>query len=170
MRFLRNTFVTLFALVVFAFGGCTLFQQSKTFQKAGASITLTNAFVEKEYVSMTCYYESPEMIVTMLKEEFTMLDGLEDWTLVEYGRATIEANKLTDCDVFRSEDGYVYFCYYKEVSGNNYSYYATCHKSGDAFWLIQFACLSKNFDRLSESMREYAKSITFDVPSNTANV
>lgn len=160
------------ALITFIFSGCIFLAQPKTFTKAGVSITLTNAFVEKEYVTMTCYYESPQLVVTLLKEEFTMLSGLEDWTLMEYAETTIKGNKLTDSVAAMSEDGYAYFEYQKELSGNNYSYYATCHKTGDAFWLIQFGCLSKNFDNLYESILKYAKSITFDsstdVPS--ANV
>ncbi len=170
MRILRKVFAILFALAVFAFGGCAFLQQPKTFSKAGASITLTNFFVEKEYVTMTAYYESPQMIVTLLREDFTMLDGLEDWTLEEYTQTTIDVNKLPSSKVAFSEDGYTYFEYTKEVSGNNYSYFATCHKTDNAFWLIQFGTLSKNYDKLSKTILKYAKTITFDGVQNTPNV
>lgn len=166
MKILRKIVAVVFAVVVFAFGGCAFLEQPKTFSKAGASITLTNFFVEKEYVTMTAYYESPQMIVTLLREEFTMLDGLEDWTLAYYAEKTIEVNRLTGATVSFSEDGYASFEYVKEVSGNSYSYFATCHKTENSFWLIQFGTLSKNYAKLYDTILEYAGTITFDAPVN----
>lgn len=157
------------ALLAICFVGCA-FGAKKTFSKAGVTITLTDKFIEKELVSQTAYFESTEMVVTLLKEEFTLLVGLENWTLKKYAETTISGNGLT-AEVVETEKSYVYFEYEKTVSGNDYKYLATCHKADDAFWLIQFGCFSKNYDKLQEDMFKYADSVTFgaETVSSEAN-
>jgi len=151
----------LFMTVILAvsFFGCSLFKE-KTFTKEGMSITLTGQFVEKEYVTQTVCYVSSKMVVTALKEEFTMLAGLEGWSLTEYASRTIASNKLS-CGSYAAK-GYVYFVFEKEVSGKDYTYYAACYKSTDAFWLIQFGCETKNYEDLLDTMIKYAETVTFE--------
>ena len=156
----RMTVLLTLLLTVTTLFSCA-FGLDKKFSKAGVTITLTNQFVEKEIVSQTAYYESTTMIVTVLKEEFTMLSGLENWTLKKYAETTISGNSLT-AEVVETENPYVYFEYEKTVSGNDYKYLATCFKADDAFWLIQFGCFEKNYDKLRSDMFKYADSVTFD--------
>ena len=156
-------------LTLTTFFACSL-GLDKKFSKAGVTITLTDKFIEKELVSQTAYFESTQMVVTLLKEEFTLLAGLENWTLKKYAETTISGNGLT-AEVVETEKSYVYFEYEKTVSGNDYKYLATCHKADDAFWLIQFGCFSKNYDKLQEDMFKYADSVTFgaETVSSEAN-
>lgn len=144
---------------------CAFLKQPKTFSKAGASITLTESFVEKELVSQTAYFESANMIVTMLKEEFSMMPGLGSITEEEYARLAIQINGM-DVPYATSEDGYAYFEFQKTISGNDYSYYATCFKANDAFWLIQFGCFTKNYEKMKPEMQKYAKSVVFEGDSD----
>lgn len=154
MSVLLTLLLTLTMSFACSFGG------AKKFSKAGATITLTNRFIEKEIVSQTAYFESTEMVVTLLKEEFTLFAGLKSWTLEKYAETTIAGNGLK-AETVKTEKPYVYFEYEKTVSGNDYKYLATCHKADDAFWLIQFGCFSKNYDKLREDMFKYADSVTF---------
>ena len=134
--------------------------KDKVFTRAGLWIILTDEFVEKEYISQTVCYESPKVAVYALKEEFTMLPGLSGWTLKQYAEQTLDVNGL-DSGYFFSEKDYIYFEYEKQVHGNEYTYYATCHKSEDAFWLIQFACFTKNYEDMKKDIVKYADSIDF---------
>lgn len=137
--------------------------KAKEFSKAGMSITLTTAFTEKEMATQTAYYESQKAIVTCLKEEFSILEdeGLsaDDVTLEQYGEAVIVMNGL-DSEV-QTEDGLTYIRYDKSLNGKDFSYYATVFKGTDAFWMIQFACESKNFDSMHEIFKTWAKSVKF---------
>lgn len=166
-KLLKRILVLTIAVATFVFAGC--FGSPKTFSKEGMSIELTDQFVEKEYISMTCYYESPEMIVTVLKEEFSLNPSVESWTLTKYAQTVVSVNGLTDVEISKSEQGYAFFEYSKTVSGKDYTYFATCHKSEDAFWLIQFACFTKNYDSQKSNMEKYADSITFGTSSTSVD-
>ncbi len=161
----RLSVLLMTVLLAVSFVGCSLFKE-KTFTKEGMSITLTGQFVEQEYVTQTVCYVSPKVVVTALKEEFTMLAGFEGWSLVEYASTTIANNKL-NCRYYGAK-GYVYFVFEKEVSGKDYTYYAACYKSTDAFWLVQFGCETKNYEDLQDTMIKYAESVTFETAEDAA--
>lgn len=137
--------------------------KAKEFSKAGMSITLTTAFTEKEMATQTAYYESQKAVVTCLKEEYSLLEdegmSADDVTLEQYAEAVITLNGL-DSEV-QTEDGLTYIRYDKSLNGKDFSYYATCFKGTDAFWLIQFACESKNFDTMHDTFKTWAKSVKF---------
>ncbi len=146
---------------IFAFAGCSFFQvQEKTFEKEGMSITLNTSFVEKEIEGQTVYYESLKAIATALKEEFTMLAGLADYSLEKYTDLTISGNQLSAKAEYREGHDYMYFSYQKNVSGNTFYYLATTHKMSDAFWLIQFACLADEKDKYFEQFLSWADTVT----------
>lgn len=136
--------------------------EEKQFSKEGATITLTDEFTEKDLVSQTAYYESMDSIVVMLKEEFTLFEeaGYEDMTLSEYADLVIQANSLSA--ERKEEEGLTCFTYEKEQNGKNFEYYATVFKGPDAYWLIQFACETKNFDDFLPDFQKWANSVTFE--------
>lgn len=83
----------LICLSLAVLGGCFP-AKDKEFSKAGMTITLTTKFTEKELASQTAYYESFTSIVTALKEEFSLMEGFQDYTLEEYTNIVLQQNKL----------------------------------------------------------------------------
>ncbi len=150
--------LTAVTLCVIGFTGCAL---EKTFEKAGMQITLTSKFYEKEILSQTAYYESTDSIVTAVKEEFSIADGVEDYTVSDYTDIVLEANNVTANVNTREGKDYLYFTYEKQVSGKDFYYLATTHKGPDAFWLIQFACLVSDKGSKTETFLKWADSVTF---------
>jgi hypothetical protein len=142
--------------------GYHVMNKEKTFTKEGMSITLTAQFEEEELATQTCYYKSPQVSVVGLKEEFEDDAELCDYTLEVYTEETIEERDL-ETEYEMSKDGYTYFTYEKELGGDDYVYLATCHKTDDAFWLIQFWCESDDYDKMEDKIFKYADSITFEV-------
>lgn len=154
-------FVTLISFVA-----CST-NAEKTFTcDAGLTIKLTNAFKEKEVVSQTYYLESRNIIFLATKEEYTLLESnsfMNDpstKTKEDYAELIKTANNITAQVTSDSENDLVYFSYEKSVSGNTYYYFAVIEKGTDAFWLCQFACLSRNKDSMQSKFIEYAKTIT----------
>ncbi len=146
---------TLFSTLV----GCSLFApKDKSFTKAGMTITLTNAFTEQEIVTQTAYYVSQEAIVTALKEDGSTIAG---YTVAEYADLVCRVNNLNNVNV-TAKDGYAEFTYEKELSGKEYYYYARCFKNGTDFWLIQFACETKNTEKYTASFEKWASSVMFE--------
>lgn len=103
------------------------------------SITMYKGFYKKKLLSATYYLESTDSIMTALKEEFQTL-LLSTMTTQEYANAVLENNRISASLYSRENEDYKYFYYEKTVSGKDFYYLATTHKSEDAFWLIQFAC------------------------------
>ena len=132
-------------------------KEDKTFTKSGMSITLTESFYEKENAAYTAYYESPMILVFAIKEELSYFEGM-NLTLNEYAQLVIYNNNLS-CEVIEDND-LTYFIFEKSVNGKNYLYFASVYKSDDAYWLIQFACESANYEELKEAIIKYAQSVT----------
>lgn len=153
-----SAFALLFTMLL-CFVGCDLLTpQDKTFSKAGMSITLTEEFNEQDIVTQTAYYVSQTAIVTALKEDGT---SIKNYTVKQYAELVISVNNLADATA-TAKDGYAEFTYEKELNGKEYYYYARCFKNGTDFWLIQFACETKNTETLTPSFEKWASSITFE--------
>ena len=151
-------------LTVLLIAGCSLLKEpTKTYTVNGISVTMKDDFKEKDLVSVTTYLESTDAIFTALKEEFVNLESVginRNSTLRDYAEAVAYNNNLSSSNIIE-QDGLVYFTYTREVSGKNFYYLATVYKSDDAFWLVNFACESKNKDSFEPKFIEWAKTVEF---------
>jgi len=140
----------------------------KTFSADGMSITLTDEFLNTTWAAgdaggyNTVYSDGAVTVIT-LKEDFTLVAGFEEYTLEEYAQLTIEANAM-DTAVKRDENGLLYFdhLFADPESGDTYYYYDYVFKSGDAFWLVQFAVLEEEAASYAADVARWAKSIEFE--------
>lgn len=129
----------------------------KTFTAAGMTIELTEDFTEKDMLGFTAVYQSDDVLVFALKEEFDILgDGMN---VDEYAQLVLDANKM-DADI-QHEGGHTYFTFEKTVSGKDMTYTAVLYKGEDAYWMIQFACLTSDYDKLNDTIFGYADSVEF---------
>lgn len=134
----------------------------QAFSAEGMTITLTDAFEETSYQGFTRCYESSYVAVLTLKEEFTLMEGLEDYTLEDYGLLVLQSNGMSE-STLKTEQGILYFDYVTQGGdGMDYYYMATLHKSGDAFWLIQFSTPASNEAKLHDQFLAWAASVKFE--------
>jgi hypothetical protein len=136
--------------------------EPKTFTAEGMSITLNENFSKDAVDMFTACYSSGEAAVFALKEPFTLMDGLENYTLEQYGQLVLQTNGMTDFEL-QTVDGILYFEYEadNEADKTTYYYFSTLHKATDAFWLVQFACDTKDAEELNPSFIQWAKSVSF---------
>lgn len=135
--------------------------EEKEFTKGELSITLNEDFVEESYSGFQAVYDSSNLAVFALQEKFADYENIEDMTLEEYTKASIEANNL-NAEV-KQKDGLTYFEY--DANGNSsllYHYMTFAYKSDDGFWLVQFATLKENTAEQEENIFRYAKSVKFN--------
>ena len=143
--------------------GCSA--SAKTYDTgAGMSLSLPGNFKEYSVDGQTAAYESNKAIVTVLKETFTDLENagleLDEASAVEdYAQIVMVNNGLYT--TLEEKDGVTYFVYEMSVDDYDISYMATVTKGSDAFWLVQFACESKNFEKQQPDFISWAKSIRF---------
>lgn len=135
----------------------------KDFSSNGMTITLTDEFKKTDVEKYTVAYDSKNVAVFALKEEFTLADGFQNCTLEQYGDLVIQNNNLSSSKIENIE-GLTTFEY--EFTNPNtkdtYKYFSFVYKTNDAFWLVQFATLTENVDEYSSKIFEWAKGISFE--------
>lgn len=151
-----------FVMCLLGFAGCWLFKAAdKDYEVLDMKITLTDDFYELENIAQTGCFQSQKAIVTALKESFSEYPGLDGYTLMQYTSASLEANGI-DADIYQREGkNYMYFTYERSAGGKDFYYLATTHKTGDAFWLIQFGCETKNKEEFIDKFLNWADTVTF---------
>lgn len=131
--------------------------QEKTFSQSGLTITLTDGYQEKDYVSFTAAFESEHMAVFALKEEFSLF-GNERPSLEDYAGLILEMNQL-DATV-QEADGLTCFTYRTQANGKDYQFFSVVYMGSDAYWLVQFCCDAEKYQDLETEMIQFAKSVT----------
>lgn len=135
---------------------------SKMFVSNGMTIILTKDFEETTLLNFTVAFASDEVYVTGLEEKFSLADGLEDYTLEEYGKAVMK-NANLDPNNLKKENDLTYFTYEVE----DYYYFASVYKTDEAFWLVQFMTYNDSKDYYIEKFIEWSKSIDFETIIDT---
>ena len=129
--------------------------EPRKYQKDGLTITLTDRFKEQESeLGFDAYYTSDFGAVMVLKEEFTLEEGLAEKELSEYIKSVIANNGHTDIQP-KNRDGLWY--YYKD--NGNLRYYSYCFKGTDAFWIVQFGCFKSQVVMMEDQIFFWAKSV-----------
>lgn len=152
-------------LLMFLLNSCIIFLPSsdsignpQTFQKDGITLTLTDRFEEQEsQMGFDAYYTSDFCGVMVLKEEFTLEEGLEDQSLSEYIESVIRNNGHTDIEP-QSKEGLTY--YIKDSQGLRY--YSFCYKGSDAFWIVQFGCYQSDLSLMEEQIFFWARAVEIE--------
>lgn len=138
--------------------------KAKTFDSKGMQITLTDAFKEATSThGFTVAYESKKVAVFALEESFAYFENGEDMSVKEYAQLVIENNDL-DFSELKTSNGLVgcEHTYLNPESDKLYHYYTYFYQSEDAFWMLQFAVLDKNADKMESQIVKWAKSVEFD--------
>lgn len=138
----------------------------ETFTVSGMTITMTDAFKSFSEEGYTACYDAGDMAAFMLKEEFTLLEGLADYTLEDYGALLKSANGFDDSVVLKYDGELYYFeyPYTNPESNESYRYFSVLYKAPDAFWIIQFVTLDESYAKFKPDFIEWANSVTFETP------
>ena len=158
------------AILVGAVGGAligvSIFSEKKatpkTFTNEGMSITLSDEFKENDVGGYTAVYDSKKVAVFVLKEDFTFVEGFENYTLEQYAKLVITSNNLGDPEVKTVDEVAIFEYEYKNTENNNtYKYFSYVYKADDAFWLVQFAVRDNAVDKYEAKIEEWASSVRF---------
>lgn len=133
------------------------------FSSNGVTVTLTDDFYEQKYDGITACYDSDDVAVFFIKDDFDAMEGLSDYTLEEYGELVM---KNTGCDEsvkLRTNGDLTYFMYeaVSDDTGENYVYYTFLFKTNDAFWIAQFTTFAENEDAYYQQFIDWANTIKF---------
>ncbi|MBR7092440.1 MAG: hypothetical protein IKI50_04555 [Clostridia bacterium] len=136
--------------------------KEKAFSFGGMNITLSEAFRETDVEGFDVVYDSKNVGVFVTKDSFTLMDGLEEYSLQQYADLVIEFSDIQAVKK-EGEDGLFRFEYDYTTSdtGDLYRDFAYVYKTDDAFWLVEFVVFRQEADRYLPDIAAWAKSVTF---------
>lgn len=136
----------------------------KEFSSDGLTVTLTDEFKKNTVGGYTVCYATSDVAVFALKEPFSLLEGLDELSLDDYAQLVLNANASKGATEISKKDGLtsMEYDFLNEAEDQLYSYYCAMFKSGDAFWLVQFACKAEDYDEHRATFVNWAKTVSFD--------
>ncbi|MBR2043059.1 MAG: hypothetical protein IJ946_01830 [Clostridia bacterium] len=149
-------------VMVFTFAGCKVKDAVFTCQEL--SITLTEEFKETQIEGYTTCFDSADVAVFVLKEEFSLMVGFEDYTLDQYADLVLQANKHRNPETVKIDGlgNCIKYTFYNEELKQDYTYLAMLYKADTAFWMVQFTCKTEEYPQREAFFIERAKTVTFN--------
>lgn len=142
---------------------CGCAANPKNFSLSGLTITLTDDFEVGKANAFDIYIKSEDVIFTAVEETTSELEyaGYEISSLSDYADEIIKLNSASSSSL-QTRNDYKYFVTKKTVSGASYTYVHCIFKNADAYWVCEFACKTKNYDKLDDKILSWADTIKFD--------
>ena len=150
-------------VLIFTFAGCSVKdRKDKVYTCEELSITLNEGYVETEMEGYTTCFDSPTVAVFVLREEFSLMVGIEDYTLDQYADLVMQANSVRNPQRADTEGlTCMKYSYFNAEKNEEYTYLTFLYKSDNAFWMVQFACKSEYYAEHEAYFIERAKTVTF---------
>ena len=170
---MKKTVLMILAVVCLLLCGCRskndepVMPVAKTFSAAGMNLTLTEDFGEKQHAAYTAYYESEDLLVLAVKEEYTLFENTDfsaQTSPERYADLVWKSNQMEGDLLLQENDDLLWFEYDRHVNGVDYRYRAYVFKANDGFWLVQFAARADRYAELSSTIAGYGASVYFDKP------
>lgn len=139
----------------------SLDSRPKDFSEQEMTVTLTREFGEFAAEGFTVSYSSEDVVVFALREDFSLAEGLGDFTLDDYAALVMYNNGIEGAEL-KNVDGIPYFEYDTDFEDETYSYAIFMYKASDAFWLFQFATHDEDYDKLKLDILGWASSVRFE--------
>lgn len=154
--------ISLIFILTFSFAACSKVQPLD-FSYEEMTITLNDTFSETNSEGYTVCYDSKNIAVLALKEKFDYMEGFENFTLEQYRNLVSSANTSLEITPLEIDGMYcMEHSFFNADVEAEYTYLSVTYKSDEAFWLIQFACLSEKYDSLKPDFINWAKSVRFN--------
>lgn len=150
----------LFLIVLFA-SGCASDPENYTIGEL--TITLNKGFEEKSSSSFDLYLVSDDIIFSAVNETQSDVEysGYEINSLKDYSSEIAELNNVSTSSL-KQRGEYYYFINSETNSGADYTYVHCMLEGKGSYWICEFVCKTKNYDRFKSAIFEWADSIVID--------
>ncbi len=129
----------------------------------GMQIVMDESFAEQSAPGFAASFVNAETAVRVMREDFSLQEGLEGLTLEEY-KDQIFANNGFEASFLREQEAdRICFAYTwsDPGTGDRYAFYNVLMKGPDAFWLVQFSAPQEDAADREPVFRQWAGTITF---------
>ena len=135
--------------------------KERVFRVAEMEISLDESFAQAPVQGLEACYTSEHVDVFVLREDFSLAEGLRDQSLLQYGAAVVAGNEQAQGAAVTEKNGLTYFEYAGEEGGVRFVLLSYLYKSENAFWVVQFATPEAKRAYLEDSVEAWAKSVRF---------
>lgn len=124
------------------------------------TMNLTSDYIEESKDTYNFYYTNSTSICIGIRETFDKLkdNGIEPASIDDYAKIVLEKSGIT-ADINNYNDNTRTFSWKKNINDKEYTYLGFITKSSEAYWLIQYACLTDSFKDLESKFYEYYDSV-----------
>lgn len=133
------------------------------FSADGLTITLTEDYTEIPGTGFSLCCEGPEAAMFALKEDFSLMPGLENYSVKQYAETVFQNNPMAADSQLQTEGDLNWFEYSYQNLGEEepYHFFVYIFKSDDAFWMVQFAAPEEIAEENAQKIEKWAKSVSF---------
>jgi len=133
----------------------------KEFEVDEMRLYLPSGFTEQQAQGYTKAFADATNLVLVLKEEKSAFGGYAN-SMEDYVQLVVKANEARGITEAQYENGRPVFEYEYNSDTSSYKYYTSLYESEDAYWIVQFATETKNYDKLRASFVNMADIVTFE--------
>lgn len=153
--------IVLLAATLLSLSACSDSPKNFTFEEL--TVTLTSEYKESSKKDFDMYISSDDVIFSAVKQTTSELDaaGYEIFSLNDFCLEICERNKVASSRLV-GRNNYYYFTNSNTVSGAKYTYVHCMFQNKDDYWICEFVCKTKNYERLKSDIMSWADSITFN--------
>ena len=142
---------------------CGCASNPKNFSIGDLTITLNKGFKEQTDSNFDIYLVSDDIIFTAVNESESEVEysGYEINSLKDYSLEIAELNKVDKSSITQRGD-YYYFVNKGTTGGANYTYVHCMFQGRSSYWICEFVCKTKNYDRFKDNIFKWADSIVIN--------
>lgn len=125
----------------------------KTFTGGGLTITVDYKFIEKEEENTSLYLIKDDMVVIVYSHNSDEGYSIRDYAIELFGE---------ESKIYRYKDEIITYdyCYYiKEIDNSSFGYMVCVFKENNNYYIVNFICDERNFEKNKPCFLEYAKTI-----------
>jgi len=126
------------------------------------NITLPADYIQQDNEKYTFYYSNANSICLGNKEPIDDLEasGITAGTIDDYVNIIKEKSEIdTPTETVEGNEEARVFTWNNTFNDNEYTYLGYVCKTTDAYWLIQFACLAKDYNELKPQFMNYLSTV-----------
>lgn len=133
----------------------------KNFSYEKLTVTLNKTFKESKHSGFDLYVTSENVIFSVVEESEENLEfsGYTISNLKGYCDEILILNNVSS-DQLKQRNDYYYFVNKKTISGASYTYVHCMYYGAGSYWICEFVCKTKDYDKYKDRIFKWADSVT----------
>ncbi|MBQ8924492.1 MAG: hypothetical protein IJ053_06820 [Lachnospiraceae bacterium] len=158
---IKKTLLTAIVLVLCVTSLTSCNSSPKNFTYNNLTVTLNKSFKEESHAGFDLYAASENVIFSAVEETEEELEysGYAIINLKAYCDEILILNGVSSNELKQRND-YYYFINTRTISGASYTYVHCMYYGSGSYWICEFVCKTKNYNRYEKRIFNWADSVT----------